>query len=250
MALLTQLLHKLALQTGAPKAAPSPPVRRREPESVRHLQPLLERKRLLSVELDGREYQTLLLAIDIERGLLWLDELFPRAPTLEPGSELVVSYHQKGQLVQFRGPVVGWGPDMGVSGLALPLPPSVYVGPRRRWPRLSVYGWHPITARLGVPGLSPLSAEVLNLSAGGVRLAVTGDWRPFLRHRDTLPLCEFRVAPGLKIRCRAKVCAFNLSHKPWRQTRISLAFVELAPEQQKALALFVNQQLEGSAQVA
>lgn len=241
MALFTQLLHRLA---PAEKPATPPAAPRPEPESVRRLRPLLEHRHLLKVELDGQEHQSLLLAIDVERGLIWLDELFPRALTLQPGSELTVSHHRGGQLVQFSGPVVGWGPDMGLSGLALPLPQDVYTGPRRRWPRLAVYGWQPISARLAVPGLSPLSCEVLNLSAGGVRLAVTGDWRPFLRRRDLLPLCQFTVAPGLQVRCRVRVCDFGLSHRPWRQTRISLAFVDLAPDRQRQLASFVEQQLD------
>lgn len=219
-------------------------------ESVHRLRPLLEHKRLLTVELAGQEYQSLLLAMDIERGLIWLDELFPRVRALETGDRLHVSYHHNGQAIRFSAPVAGWGSPAGVNGIALPLPQEVYSGPRRRWPRLEVFGWHPISARLAIPGRAPVSGEVLNLSAGGLRLGVTGDWRPFLRRGELLPLCEFTAAPGLRIRCRARVCAFNISQRPWRQTRVSLAFVDLQPELQQSLVRFVEQHLASAPRVA
>ncbi|WP_024460457.1 flagellar brake protein [Marinimicrobium sp. LS-A18] len=243
MALLRALLQKLSANEPTERPAPTPQAPAPEAECVKHLRPLAERRQLLAVRHQGSEYQSLILALDTQRQLLWLDELFPRALNLEPGDELTVSYHENGRLFEFSAPVVGWSTPQRSGGLALPLPEQFYLGPRRRWPRLDVFGWYPISARLGVPGLSPLCGEILNLSAGGIRLGLTGDWRPFLHHRDILPLCEFTVAPGLKVRCRVRVCAFNLSQRPWRQTRVSLSFVDLPSETQNALAAFViNQQ--------
>ncbi|UZJ45704.1 flagellar brake protein [Marinimicrobium sp. C6131] len=239
MALLRALLQKFSANEASELAVSAPQAPRPEPACARHLRPLADRRQLLAVRHRGREYQSLILALDTDRQLLWLDELFPRAINLEPGDDLTLSHHENGQLFEFSAPVVGWSTPQRTGGLALPFPEQFYMGPRRRWPRLNVFGWYPISARLGVPGLSPLCGEVLNLSAGGMRLGLTGDWRPFLHHRDILPLCEFTVAPGLKVRCRVRVCAFNLSHRPWRQTRVSLAFVDLAGETQAALAAFV-----------
>ncbi len=240
MALLRALLQKFSANDTLEVPAPASQLQVPEPECVGHLRPLVERRQLLAIRHRGREYQSLILALDTDRQLLWLDELFPRALNLEPGDELTLSHHDNGQVFEFTAPVVGWSTPQRTGGLALPLPEQFYFGPRRRWPRLDVFGWYPITARLGVPGLSPLCGEVLNVSAGGLRLGLTGDWRPFLHHRDILPLCEFTVAPGLRVRCRARVCAFNLSQRPWRQTRVSLAFVDLAPEMQSALAEFIE----------
>lgn len=241
MALLRALLQKFSANDSVEAPVAAPQSRAPEPDCVKHLRPLVERRQLLAIRHRGREYQSLILALDTERQLLWLDELFPRAIELEPGEELTLSHHINGQVFEFTAPVVGWSTPQRTGGLALPLPEQFYFGPRRRWPRLDVFGWYPISARLGVPGLSPLCGEVLNVSAGGLRLGLTGDWRPFLHHRDILPLCEFTVAPGLRVRCRVQVCAFNLSHRPWRQTRVSLAFVDLAPEVQSELAAFVGE---------
>ncbi|WP_341938453.1 flagellar brake protein [Marinimicrobium sp. C2-29] len=234
MALLNQLFHKMTAKP-APAQSPEATVPPPEPESARRLRPLLDGKRLLKVQIDGREYQSLLLALDCARGLLWLDELFPRARPLVTGDELTVSHYQNHQLIEFTGPVVG----SGRGGFALPLPESVYCGPRRRWPRLDVFGWHPISAQLAVPGQSPASAEVHNLSAGGARLSLSGDWRPLLRKGEVLPLCAFTVAPGIRVRCRVRVCAFSLNQRPWRQTLVSLAFVDLDRQSREDLARFV-----------
>lgn len=244
MALLNQLLHKMTPKSAPanPRATLPPP----EPESARQLRPLLDGKRLLTVQIDGREYQSLLLALDCARGLLWLDELFPHARQLLVGSQVTVSHYQNHQLIEFTGPVVGFGR----GGFALPLPESVYCGPRRRWPRLEVFGWHPISAQLAMPGRSPVSAEVHNLSAGGVRMSLSGDWRAVLTCGDILPLCAFTVAPGIRIRCRVRVCAFTLSQKPWRQTRISLAFVDLDSQSRDDLARFVEYTMSADREVA
>ncbi len=250
MALLRALLQKFSANDTAEVPAPASQPRGPEAECVEHLRPLVKRRQLLAIRHRGREYQGLILALDTERQLLWLDELFPRALDLEPGDELTLSYHNNGHVLEFTVPVVGWSTPQRTEGVALPLPEDFYFGPRRRWTRLDVFGWYPISARLGVPGLSPLCGEVLNVSAGGLRLGLTGDWRPFLHHRDILPLCEFTVAPGLRVRCRVKVCAFNLSHRPWRQTRVSLAFVDLAPETQRELATFINNKQALAAEAA
>ncbi len=244
MALLRALMKKLSSGEPATSAPPEAAPPRADLPCVRHLRPLEQRKQLLTIRHNNRDYQSLILALDTERELLWLDELFPRALGLEPGDELTVSHHHNGQLFEFSAPVVGWSTPHRSGGVALPLPQQFYSGPRRRWPRLNVFGWYPISARIAVPGLSPLSGEVLNISAGGVRLSLTGDWRPFLHHRDLLPLCEFTVAPGLRVRCRARVCAYQLSLRPWRQTRVSLAFEDLAPETRQGLAQFVLERQE------
>ncbi|WP_347329493.1 flagellar brake protein [Marinimicrobium locisalis] len=245
MALLRALMNKLSSEpaTTASHEVESP---RTELPCIRHLRPLQQRKQLLTIRHGKRDYQSLILALDTDRELLWLDEPFPRALNLEPGDELTVSHHHNGQLFEFTVPIVGWSTANRPGGMALPLPRDFYCGPRRRWPRLNVFGWCPISARIAVPGLSPLSGEVLNISAGGMRLSLTGDWRPFLHHRDLLPLCEFTVAPGLKVRCRARVCAYQLSLRPWRQTRVSLAFEDLAPETRQALAQFVLERGENA----
>lgn len=250
MALLRALLHKFSANDTLPEptreaSAPVP-----EPACLKQLQPLVEGRQLLSIRHRGRDYQSLILALDPKRRLVWLDEPFPRLLELEPGDPLTVRHHHQGQLLEFTAPLLGWSGPNRTGSLSLPMPTDLYQGPRRRDPRLDVFGWYPISARLAVPGLSPLSGEIHNLSAGGLRLALSGDWRAFLRHGDVLPLCQFAVEPGLFVRCRVRVCAFNLCHRPWRQTRLSLAFVDLPQADRTALARFVARHQQSSQRAA
>jgi len=249
MTLLKRFVRKLKAQPTepSPKETSSPKL---EPGLVAPLNELLERRQLLRVSRtldDGSDdavgYQSLILALDMERGLIWLDHLFPAAHGLKAGETLVLSHSRGTEITRFSGQVVS--PDAaGTAGaLALALPRQVYQGPRRRWPRLAVFGWHPISAQLAVPGLSPLNGEVLDLSVQGLRLSLSGDRRPFLKHRDILPLCEFKVHPGLRLRCRVQVCGHSLNSKPWRQTQVSLRFVDLTPDKHRLLADFVEERM-------
>jgi Lon protease-like protein len=66
-----------------------------------------------------------------------------------------------------------------------------------------------------------------------------------------LPLCEVRLAPGLQINCRARVCAFRLARSPYRGTRIHLEFVDLPDTKRAQLKVFLerlSQNLEEKAQ--
>jgi len=256
MALFKRFVRKLKAQPTEPrpKGTTAPQL---DPGLVAPLNELLERRQLLRVSrrMDGGieediGYQSLLLALDTERGIIWLDHLFPAASDLKAGETLILSHTRGTRITRFSGQVLAPDGDRTAGALALSLPRQVYQGPRRYWPRLAVFGWYPISAQLAVPGLSLLNGEVLDLSARGLRLSLSGDRRPFLKHRDILPLCEFKVRPGLRLRCRVQVCGHSLSTRPWRQTQVSLRFVDLSPDKRRLLADFVEEQMAQPRQVA
>lgn len=250
MALLRTFLNRFVTTDETRPAPIEPALGRPEPESVSLLRPLALRRQLLTVRVGQQPYQSLILALDIERKLLWLDDLFPRTASLMIGETVNVEHPMHHQLLSFSVPVAGWSASGQQGGIALPLPEKISIGPRRRWPRLDVFGWHPISARLTIPGCEPVSGEILNISAGGVRLSLSGDWRARLRHGDILPLCEFKVCDQIRIRCRVRVCAYGLTHRPWRQTRLSLAFEDIHPSVQQALAVYIERSIATFAHAA
>ncbi|MDQ2075454.1 flagellar brake protein [Marinimicrobium sp. ABcell2] len=225
MAILRTVLQKLT------PAEPQPPAPVGEPpvEVPAPLRELFERRQLLKVTVANAPgtYQSLILALDPRRGFLWLDDLFPNRALLKPGDELEVSHHRAGKILAFRTTVVALGQHCGVAGLAVVLPKAAHYRPRRQWPRLTLAGQPRVPVTLSLPGVGPQHGQILNMSAGGLRVSLTGDWRTQLRHGEEIPLCEFTVAPGVSCRCRARVCAFQIQNRPWRQTQISLAFVGL-----------------------
>lgn len=214
-------------QTPNPRHRPLVP----EPQYL-ELEQLCSQRQLLKVAVTGYSgsYQSMILAIDQGRGLIWLDDLFPSQRYLLAGDELEISHHRNGELISFIAPILALGPRFGTNGIALPLPTETpHYRPRRQWPRLELDSRLALSATLAIAGRDPIQARVLNISAGGLRLALAGNWLDHFRHGELLPLCELTPLAGIKIRCRARVCAFNISHNPRRQTEVSLAFRNLDP---------------------
>lgn len=195
---------------------------------------------------DPISYQSLILAIDPQRRLLWLDDLFPAQPYVQAGDTLEVSHHHNGEVLIFRTTVIALGKDCDVDGLALSLPNAVHYRPRRQWPRLTLAQRSPVPVILSLPGAGAQYGQLLDISAGGARVTVPGNWRAQLRPGDLLPLCQFTLAPGLTVRCRARVCAHQSHHRPWRQTHISLAFTDLSSAVSEDVQRFVLSRLRAT----
>jgi c-di-GMP-binding flagellar brake protein YcgR len=231
MVFVRNVLQKLAPANPAPPSPERPALIMDAPAPIREL---LARRQLVKVSVtnDPGTYQSLILAIDTRRRLLWLDDLFPYRVRLRPGDELEVSHHRDGEVLAFRATVVALGEHCGVTGLALTLPEAVHYRPRRQWPRLTLPSQPRVPVVLSLPEAGSQYGQILNISAGGLRATVPGNWRHHLRHGEEIPLCDFTLAPGLTVRCRARVCAYQILHRPWRQTHISMAFADL----QSALA--------------
>lgn len=195
---------------------------------------------------DSTSYQSLILAIDPQRKLLWLDELFPMRASVRAGDTLEVSHHRNGELLVFNTTVIAHGKSYGVEGLALRLPEAVHYRPRRQWPRLTLAQHPTVPVVLSLPGVGAQYGQVLDISAGGVRVSVPGSWHAQLRPGDRIPLCQMTLAPGLTVRCRARICAYKSHHRPWRQTHISLAFTDLSRKASEDVQRFVLNRLRAA----
>jgi c-di-GMP-binding flagellar brake protein YcgR len=221
-------------------------------ESHQLLHQLMNRRQLLEVvTADGQHsLQTLILAIDVKRGLIWLDDLFPGQYHLETGDTITLRHHRQGELLSLSSPIVAWGADYGATGLAILLPDEASYRPRRALPRLALERLS-LTGKIRTLGEEPVYGQIQDLSQGGMSLFVAGNLLVQLRHGDILPLCEVRLAPGLQINCRARVCAFRLARSPYRGTRIHLEFVDLPDTKRAQLKVFLerlSQNLEEKAQ--
>ena len=210
-------------------------------ESHQLLHQLKDRRQHLEVIVPGRQrsYQTLILAIDAKRGLLWLDDLFPGQHHLEVGDSITLRHHREGELLSLDSPIVAWGTDFGASGLAVILPDEASYQPRRALPRLMLEQLS-LTGKIRTLGEEPVYGQIQDLSSGGMSLFVAGNLLAHLRHGVILPLCELTLAPGLQIRCRARVCAYRLARNPYRGTRIHLEFIDLPDTKRAQLEIFLN----------
>lgn len=192
----------------------------------------------VSVEGERQSYQSVILAVDRRRGLLWIDELFPALPALPAGTGLTLRHHRGGEVLTLRSPLVARGLDYGVHALALLLPDELLYLPRRQHPRFDLR-----PARLGVTirpmGETPRQGTLINLSLGGMRLALPGNQLHGLRRDLLLPHCEFTLPNRTRIRCQAVVKAARLERQPYRHTQVSLAFADMMSDRER-LACYLH----------
>lgn len=216
-----------------------PPV----PEQYLALWDLQKQRQQLEVKISGttRAYQTMVLAIDYKRGLLWLDDLFPQQLMLEVGDEICVRHHRNTEQLVIRGNVVALGSTFGAAGIAIDLPEFVFYQPRRSAPRFILGHQSPVSVKIRTLGHEPWFGTLQDISTGGLRLMVAGNLLSHLRHGALLPLCEVNISEELQVRCRARVCAYRIGRSPYRHTQISIKFIDLAEETRESLDRFLRE---------
>ncbi|MET0356925.1 MAG: PilZ domain-containing protein [Cellvibrio sp.] len=206
------------------------------------LHQLLNQRQIIEVKVEGSSlsYQTLVLAIDVQRGLLWLDDLFPKQHLLEIGDRITLRHHRNGEQLSFSSPILAWGTNYGANGLAILLPEQVSYIPRRQHRRADMSDKSSLNLKLRAVGHDAVYASLLDISSGGLRASVPGNLLGQLRHGALLPLCELILSDELTIRCSARVRGFRLLRLPHRHTQISIEFVDLPFERQQQLQQFIN----------
>lgn len=211
------------------------------PDQYLPLWELQKNRQLLEVKIStaSRVYQSMILAIDIERGLLWLDDLFPQQLILDAGDDITLRHHRNGEQLVIRAPVVALGSNYGAAGFAIELPEFAAYAPRRSAPRYAIGHQSPLSVKIRTLGQEPSFGTLQDISSGGLRLMVAGNLLPFLRHGALLPLCEVNLNEELQIRCKARICAFRMGRSPYRHTQVSVEFLDLEEEKREALTRFL-----------
>jgi c-di-GMP-binding flagellar brake protein YcgR len=213
------------------------------PEQYLPLLELRQQRQLLEVKITGSSkiYQSMILAIDCERGLLWLDDLFPQQFVVDAGDEITIRHHRNGEQLLIRAPIVAMGSTYEASGFAISLPEFIFYSPRRNSQRFTIGHQSPISVKFRTLGQEPSFGTLQDISTGGLRLLVAGNMLAHLRHGALLPLCEVAINSDLQIRCRARICAFRMGRSPYRHTQISMEFVDLEEETRTLLARFLHE---------
>lgn len=205
---------------------------------------LMHQKYFIDVipEGDNQRYQSIVLDIDLQAGYLILDELFPQSKRsqLQPGQQVVVQHHRRGQVLEFSANVIRLTSVLGEDCLALDLPKQINNKHRRQYERLSLADNHPLSVRLQAYGKNPWLGAIQNISAGGMRVAVRGNIIGELRRGDLLPLCEFKFTERLTVRCGARILCYRQERNPNRHTQLSVAYEGLSTEHRLQIQQFVN----------
>ncbi|MES2675725.1 MAG: PilZ domain-containing protein [Pseudomonadota bacterium] len=217
------------------------PEQAEQPNQYLPLQQLHAQRQIIEVKINGssQSYQTFILAIDIERGLLWLDDLFPNQRLLKAGDTITLRHHRNSEQLCFSSPVVAWGNSFGANGLAILLPEHLSYQPRRQHHRCDLSGDASLSVKIRPVGYEPSYGNIQDLSLGGSALRVAGNLTGQLRHGALLPVCELHLSDDLLIRCSARIRAFSIARSPRRSTLISVEFIDLTAESRHQLQQFL-----------
>ncbi len=200
----------------------------RNPDAVIPLIQLERSRQLLEVKWNQskNQHQTLILAVDVDRGIIWIDELFPQQHLLDIGDTLVLRHHRKGEEIVVESTILAFGNQFGTQGIALALPEQVQWQPRRQQTRFGLSGVSTLV-KIRTLGAEPCYGKLQDISTGGFSVSLSGNLLGQLRHGALLPLCEMTLDDQIHIRCKGKVCAFRMEREPFRSTRICIQFVDL-----------------------
>lgn len=255
MAILRSVWQKLAGKSVAKKDSPVQadaslakvtPILKQPREAIPAqylaLADLLDHRQLIEVKIENSSlsYQTLVVAIDIKRGLLWLDDLFPSQHMLEVGDNITLRHHRNGEQLSFSAPILAWGSQYGATGMAILLPEQATYLPRRQYRRADMRDKPSLSLKFRTIGHDICYGSILDISSGGLRASITGNLLSQLRHGGLLPLCELSLSDELTLRCSARIRGFQLLRTPHRHTQISIEFIDLADESAKQLQQFIN----------
>ena len=210
----------------------------------------LTSRRILSVGNAQCQGQSLILALDSKRDILWLDDIFPAPERLEQGDTLQVSLRQGFEHCYFTASVITIVHRPAGRMIALPMPSEIHRAPRRRHRRFNLPG-PALTVRVRAPGHSAETAQVINISAGGIRIAINGNALAAYRPGTALPFCRFALGPDIMVGCRATVKAATLDKNAGRRTQVSLAFADIPLGQRQQIDAYLHklEALQGHPQV-
>jgi c-di-GMP-binding flagellar brake protein YcgR len=205
---------------------------------------LQEKRQLIEVISDrtGEVYQSMILAVDLNREQIELDELFPQPADFiyQPGDSFTVKHHHRGLVLSFSCKLNGIAANLSSPIYTLELPERVDYEQRRRFTRLTLSKQQPLSVRLQSPRRTPWYATANNISAGGMRLVIGGNILDQLQHNTYLPELEFRFNTDFQVRCQARVKGFRFLRRPYRHTELSIEFKDMAPQHRGQLAQLIE----------
>lgn len=221
-------------QKNTTAAKPDTPVS----EELLQLFRLRQAHSLLRVRINGQPeiFQSLLLDIDLEKEHLVLDEPFPNQwPIISWLNRRVTVDTQDPSLQTKFETHVAAVDDGERPSLRLAIPYTIGKEQRRKHFRLNVNGTVPVRGLIRHQDLGNLAAKVLDLSAGGIRLQVSGHY-PELDQ-------NFPLAIGLDqqpmFHCELAVRSFKLHHSPEQVTTVGGMLTEISPTDQRNIDRFL-----------
>jgi c-di-GMP-binding flagellar brake protein YcgR len=171
--------------------------------------------------------------------LLWLDEPFGELPPLQEGQPLHLSVRNGYNVYSFVSSVVATVTGNLGQSVALLIPSELHLTPRRQARRYTLRG-APLPVKVRAPGNHSDSAQLINISCDGLRIALNGQHLARYKPGTRLSFCQFSLGPNISIRCQALIKAARLDKRHGRQTQVSLRFADIPPTQRQKIAAYLS----------
>lgn len=200
---------------------------------------------LIDVAIDGTDarYQSIIIGVDPERGVVEIDELFPRGFVGLPGQPITVTVRLDGERrLTFNTHIISRRDDGQIESYWLALPESLDYNQRRGSFRLPLGQSWGVVSEFVAPDQERCSARVRDLSSTGIRLEVVGSKVP--AEGDVLQDLHFEFA-GRNYQCAADVRnVTNLSAKSGESLDrflIGAQFRDMSRVEQRSLERMIMQ---------
>ncbi|MGH1486187.1 MAG: flagellar brake protein [Cellvibrionaceae bacterium] len=204
---------------------------------------LQDERQLIEVITEKRSdsFQSMIVGVDLYNQQLILDDFSPRIQNREAllGQTLILRHQHNRQMLKVTSEVLAW--EEGSQCFLLKLPEDVQYHPRRQESRIFLPSSVPLSATIDPIYGAPWYASITNISAGGMRILVTGDLRSQLHKHKPLKKCDIALDSNTAISCKGRVKSFSYHGRPYRRTEISIAFESMNEEDQYSLHSFLEQ---------
>ena len=217
--------------------------------AITTLYELLQDRALVSVtsQRTGRQYQSLILSIDMETQTFQLDELFPISAVTslsktkhQPGDRYTLHYRQQGNILTFTTTLITTLPSSGAQYYLLTVPDLIEHTQRRQSKRVVLSRQQPLSIKITAANRNTFFATAHNLSGSGVRIAIGGNMVDQFAIGSRVNRCEITFSNDFKIRCQGLVRAMTFNRSPYRHTEISLEFDQLTEQEKNQLNQLID----------
>ena len=207
-------------------------------EIISLLNKIYSKHSLLTIMLDTTEayFGSTILEINKEEHYLVIDELYPKEghELIKDDTQISVNAHYAGAIVYFSGKIEAIGSNEDAAYYKITIPDEVDYHQRRNTYRVTTSLSEPIPVNLVTKDDVLVSAELRDVSLGGVCLRVKDLSHVSFQDGDHIPTCLIQVSKDRKILGSLNICRVE-KIKNTGSLRIGAEFALLSKFDQREL---------------
>lgn len=203
----------------------------------------------VSVEGTGARYQSIILGVNPERRELVIDDLFPQGFYGLKGQPLKITIRQNaGRRLTFETTIMARGQDGDAPYYTLAMPEALDGDQRRATYRLNVGNTHVIDTLFIGPDRAERLARLMDVSADGARIEITGSDAEEFQPGSQLSDLRFDFE-GVLVDCALELCSVQPAPQG-RRLVLGGRFVDIPKDTQRLLERSIMQIQRGRARIS